>query len=653
MPHIPDFPKLKLTESKKATHLRDRLALLMLKGLDLHQQGKFNKARTIYGQVLASQPDHFDSLQLLGALLVQTNQFTEAVDYLNKASQINPNHATCFSNRGIALQELGRIDEALASYDKAISINPNYAEAYFNKGNILQVLRLVDEAIASYDKAISIDSNYIKAYCNQGYALQGLGRLDEALASYDKAISINPNYAEAYFNKGNVLQVLGLVDEAIASYDKAISINPNYAEAYFNKGNILQVLGLVDEAIASYDKAISINPNYAEAQYNRGISFERLGSLDNALASYDNAISINPDYVEAHSNRGNVLQEFGRLDEAHVSYSKAITINPNYSEAHWNLSLSLLLNGNFKDGWKEYEWRWKTKNFQVRDFEQPLWLGVESLKDKKILLYAEQGLGDTIQFCRYVPLVAQLGAQVILEVQPALVNLLRSLEGVHQIIQRGNLIPDFDYQCPLLSLPLAFHADLNNIPTKVPYVKTIPTKEKYWKEKLNIHNKLKIGLVWNGGFRPNQPEVWGINARRNIPLTKIANINIPEFDFISLQKGEPAESELSQTGNQYWKTNNFYNYVNELEDFSDTAALIANLDLIISVDTSTAHLSAAMGKPTWLLNRFDPCWRWLLSRNDSIWYPTLKLYRQEKMGDWDGVIQKVKLDLIKLLNSVN
>jgi hypothetical protein len=274
-----------------------------------------------------------------------------------------------------------------------------------------------------------------------------------------------------------------------------------------------------------------------------------------------------------------------------------------------------------------------------------LWLGEQSLVGKTILLHAEQGLGDTLQFCRYAPLVAQLGATVILEVQRPLFKLLQNLEGVSQLVAMGDPLPAFDYQCPLLSLPLAFNTGIESIPNQVTYITALPIQEEYWKTKLQAHQKLKVGLVWSGGFRPNHPELWSLNARRNIPLAQIAKINIPGVNFYSLQKGEPAESELLQSGNQYWDSSNFYNFVGELHDFSDTAALIANLDLIISVDTSTAHLAAAMGKPVWLLNRFDAEWRWLLDRKDSPWYPTMTLYQQERMGDWGSVIERVRRDL--------
>ncbi|MBU3560439.1 tetratricopeptide repeat protein [Polynucleobacter hallstattensis] len=663
---------------------QDSTLPLIEQAFNLHQQGKFKEAQAFYEQALTIDPNHFDVLQLLGTLFLEAGQFIKAVEFLTKALQIKPDFVEAYSNLGIALQELQRFEEALVSYNEAIRINPNYAEAYSNRGIALKELERFEEALVSYDQAISIKPDNAEAHSNRGVVLQTLQRFEEALVSYNEAIRINPNYVEAYCNRGIVLKELERFEEALVSYDTAIRIRPDYVDAYYNRGVALQDLKRFEEALISCDTAIAIKPHFAEAHSNRGIVLKELERFEEALVSFDQAIRIKPDYAEAYSNRGAALKELERFEEALVSYNKAITINPNYADAysnrgntlkllkrfdealasyhqaiaikpdyanaHWNLSLCHLLLGNFKDGWQGYEWRWKNESAislqSRRHFSQPLWLGGQSLVDKTILLHAEQGLGDTIQFCRYVSLVAQLGAKVILEVRRPLFKILQNLEGVSQLVAMGDPLPAFDYQCPLMSLPLAFNTEIESIPNQVPYIKAPPIQEEYWKTKLAAHQKLKVGLVWNGGFRPNQPELWSLNARRNIPLAQIAQINIPDINFYSLQKGEPAESELIQSGNQYWNPSNFYNFVSELDDFSDTAALIANLDLIISVDTSTAHLAAAMGKPIWLLNRFDTCWRWLVDRKDSPWYPTMTLYQQEEMGNWEGVIERVKGDLV-------
>jgi hypothetical protein len=334
-----------------------------------------------------------------------------------------------------------------------------------------------------------------------------------------------------------------------------------------------------------------------------------------------------------------------------TSYDKAIAIQPDLGEAYLNKSMDLLLNGDFEDGWPLYEWRWKNEidTPHKRNFPRALWLGAEPLRGKTILLQSEQGFGDTIQFCRYAKMVANLGARVLLEVQKPLLGLLSGLDGVNELIEAGNALPPFDYHCPLLSLPLAFKTRLNTIPSSAAYLRADDAKRLFWQERIGANTRLKVGLVWNGGIHANQLKGRSVNEYRNIPLDIFASgLNLVDADFFSLQKGEPAESEIRNQELNYWPHGNFYNFADEIKDFSDTAALIANMDLVAAVDTSTAHLAAALGKPTWILNRFDTCWRWLLDRDDSPWYPSVRLFRQEKFGDWDGVLSRVALELASL-----
>jgi hypothetical protein len=301
-----------------------------------------------------------------------------------------------------------------------------------------------------------------------------------------------------------------------------------------------------------------------------------------------------------------------------------------------------------------YEWRWKVEKQGLikRTFLQPLWLGRENIQNKTILLYAEQGLGDTIQFFRYVKLVKELGARVLLEVPKPLLGLFNGLEGVDQLIETGDAPTAFDYYCPLLSLPLVFKTILESIPES-PKFNIQKKKISYWENKLGISKKLRVGLVWNGGFRPNLSHSWETNERRNLPFDQLNCLKNVDVEFISLQKGEPAETEFRQKIASEWYGPHIKDFVNELIDFSDTAALVMNLDLVIAVDTSTAHLAASLGKPVWLLNRFDTCWRWLLDRDDSPWYPSIKIYRQPSLGDWDSVIKRVRQDLIEYSNNCN
>ena len=520
---------------------------------------------------------------------------------------------------GVQLHRQGKLQEAQRIYDQALNMDPHHAQAWHLSGVV----------------ALQRDE---PAVCIQRIAM---------------AISLNPRDASMYYNQAMALERLQLKEEAIASYDKAIAIQPNDVKAYINRGAILKAIGKLDEAISSYNSAIAVKPNSAEAYSNRGNALAEARRWMEALESYDIAISLNPTNVQAHINRANTMLSLHRLDEAILGYKAAISLEPNNALANWNLSHTLLLKGDYARGWELYEWRWKygehTKH--RRHFEVPFWQGVEKIDGRKILLYAEQGLGDTIQFFRYVKLVKQLGATILLEVPKPLVSLLKGSEYVDVLIEIGESGPAFDFHCPFMSLPMVFGTKITSIPMSSSYLRADQVKAQYWKAKLNEKNRLKVGVVWNGGFRPDQPEVWATNERRNIPLDVFAKgLNFLDADFFSLQKGDPAESEIRDRELQYWPNGNFHNYASELNDFSDTAALIENLDIVLSVDTSTAHLAAAMGKPTWILNRYDTCWRWLLDRDDSPWYESVKLYRQSADSLWEPVLKHAANDLTRLCN---
>ena len=549
--------------------------MLVQQGLNLHQRGNLNDAQNIYEQILSIQENNFDALQLLGALFAQVKKYPQAIKFLSKAIIVDPNHAGCFSNLGISFQKLRRLEEALSSYDKAISLQADYAEAYSNRGAVLQELKRFDEALSSYDKAISIKGDYAEAFNSRGTVLEELKRLEEALSSYHKAISINKDFTESYYNRGNVLHKLKRLEEALSSYDKSISLHEDYAEAY--------------------------------------------------------------------SNRGTVLEELKRLDEALSSYEKAISINKDYAEAYWNSSICYLLAGNFNEGWARYEWRWQSKSISktagIRKFSQPLWLGTEVLKDQTIFLYAEQGLGDTIQFSRYVSLVAGLGAKVVLEVQPSLVKLLSYLEGISQIISKGDKLPNFDYQCPLMSLPLAFKTELKTIPSVSKNISTDEKKVEKWQAILGEKTKPRVGIVWSGAVNHKN------DLQRSLKLSQLITHLPSDYEYLSLQK------EISDVDKEVLiECCKIKHFGDDLKDFTDTAALCELIDIVISVDTSVAHLAGTLGKNTWILLPYSPDWRWLLDRNDSPWYSSVKLYRQEKINDWESVLVNIESDLKKLLN---
>ncbi len=619
-------------------------------GIALKGLRKFEEALEIFNKAIALGYQFVDTYNEKGVILYELKRMNEALEAFDKAIVIDSKNALAYNNRGTTLIKLKRLDEALLSCDKAIQINPQNPEAYNNRGVVLHELSRLDEALSSFERAIELDQKYAEAFFNRGNVLKDCYRLDEALLNYDLALEINPQNPLAYCNRGVVLHDLLRLEESLASFDKAVASNQEYAEAFFNRGNALKDSYRLDEALLSYDKAICLKTSYEDAYVNRGVVLLWLLRLDEALLNYDLVIEINPQNPEAHGNKGVVLHDLMKLDDALSSFDKAIALDQNYADPVWNKSLVRLIKGEYEEGWKLYEWRWKTNALQSakRNYVEKLWLGDESLIGKTILIYPEQGLGDFIHFSRYVPMLVEQGARVILEVPKALVRVMETLPCTVTIVESGNELPSFDMQCPIMSLPLAFKTTVETIPANIPYLFANPAKKPNWEKRLLESSALRVGLVWSGGFRPNQPEVWSINERRNIPLAKLEPLKIPGIDFYSLQKGDDAVEQIHTLVKSGWNGPEIIDYSNEFEDFEDTAALIDNLDLIIAVDTSTAHLAGAMGKPVWLLNRFDTDWRWFIDKEYSPWYPTIKIFRQPKFGDWDAVVSDVKDALAKL-----
>lgn len=617
------------------------LAPNIQEAIALHQRGALGPAEEIYRKILAIEPKSADALHLLGVISYQAGSYDASLDLINRAIELNPHEAAFYCNKGNALKELRQLHLALHNYDKSIKIKPDYSEAYSNRGNTLRELKKLDAAIASYDKAIGLNPDYAEAYSNKGNALYEQNKFDAAIAIYDKAISLSPGFAEAHYNRGLALQELRQYSAAVASYERAIDLRSDYAEAFSNRGSALKQLDRPDAAIISYTKAISLRPDYAEAYYNRGLALQELRQLAAAVDDYDKAISLRPDYAQAYSNRGNALKELRRLAAAIVSYERAISLKPDFAEANWNKSLLFLLNGNFEDGWTLYEWRWKVErsNEIKRNFSKPLMLVGDTRLNGFALLHAEQGLGDTIQFCRYVEMVAGLGAKVILEVQKPLLRLLKDLPGVWSLIAKGDPLPEFDFHCPLLSLPLAFKTDLESIPCATSYLKAEPQRVAYWMERLKS-DKFKVGIAWQGGQSK-------IDIGRSFDIRLFRKIaSLPNIQLISLQKN---------FGSEQLKSLPVGMAVTDLgEDldadgaFLDTAAVMMSLDLVITSDTAIAHLAGALGVKVWVALKFVPDWRWMLERSDSPWYPSMTLYRQQSIGDWKAAFDAIEHDLKQL-----
>ena len=486
---------------------------------------------------------------------------------------------------------------------------------------------------------MAIKPDYADALNNRGITLQELKRFDEALASYDRVLAIKPDYAEALNNRGNTLQELKRFDEALASYDRALAIKPDYAEAHSNRGNTLQELKRLDEALASYDRALAIKPDYAEALNNRGNSLQDLKRLNEALASYDRALAIKPDYAEAFNNRGNTLQELKRLDEALASYDRALAIKPDYADALNNRGITRLLSGHFQEGWVDYEWRWQTKDFSTRrpKLDAPDWQG-EDIAGRSILVFTEQGMGDVIQFARFLPLLARRGAKVTFGPPANLIRLLRPLGTQIELVGSLKSGKTYDFQCALMSLPLWFGTDLNSIPAQIPYLKPEADLAARWSRRIGDQG-FKIGIAWQGN------PVGKIDQGRSYPLSELVPLaRMPGVRLISLQKYHgldqlghlPSDVTVETLGDDF---------DGGQDAFIDTAAVMSHLDLIITSDTSIAHLAGTLGRRTWVALQYVPDWRWLLDRDDSPWYPSLRLFRQETHGDWKGVFSRMEKKL--------
>jgi tetratricopeptide (TPR) repeat protein len=555
-----------------------------------------HEAEQIYQQILAQQPEHLDATHNLGVIASQVGRYDHAVDLIRRAITLKPDLAEAHSNLGNALKNRGLLDDAIAAYRQAIALRPNYAEAHSNLGSALREKGQLDDAIAAYCQAIVLRPDYTEAHNNLGNALRDRGQLDEAIAAYRQAIALMPHYVEAYNNLGAALAGNGQFDEAVAAFRQAIALRPDLPEAHSNLGNALRDNDQLNDAIAAYHQAIALRPNYAEALTNLGIS----------------------------------LADKGELDDAIIAYRRAIQLKPDAADIHWDLAFLLLSMGRFAEGWEEFEWRLKDETKRLRrDFSAPQWNG-EALAGKTLLLHAEGGFGDAFQFVRYVPLLRGRAAKMILECDSALVRLFSDLPGIDEIIARGQALPAFDYHIPLQSLPRLFKTDLTNIPNAVPYLKVQPENQASWKARVKNDGRLKVGLVWAGSPRAKISD-----DLRTRGLDVFAPLGqMPNVRFFSLQKGP--ESNLARPPGL-----EMTDFTRDLNDFADTAALIENLDLVISVDTSVAHLAGALAKPVWVLIPFSSDFRWLMDRTDSPWYPTMRLFRQKQRNDWQGVVAEM------------
>ena len=608
------------------------------RGNVLHELKRYDEALASYNAALNIRPDDAPTLNNRGLVLQALDRSEEALDSYDKAIAINPNYAAALNNRGGALHALKGFDEAVASYDRAISLEPNYVAALSNRGVCLNGLKRFDEAIVSCDRAITIDSTYPQAHFVRGSALVELSRIEEGLACYDNAIALKPDFPEAFNGRSMVFYQLKLYDDALTNSDKAIAIKPDFAEALNNRGVILYDLKRFDEALASYNKAIVCKPDFAEAFNNRGIILLALSRFDESLASYCRAIEIKPNYPEAFSNIALCLHALKRFDEALVSFDRAIALNPNYADGYKNRAFTKLLIGRYNDGWSDYEWRWSSKDFPSKPPSTgvPLWHD-EDLTGRHLLVFAEQGLGDVIQFVRYLPMLAERNCRVSFLTTRRLIRLLRKSMPQIEFVNNFKQAENIDYQISIMSLPHRFNTELDTIPKSFFYLKSEPDLEARWKTRIGLGN-FNIGIAWQGS-----PE-GKIDDGRSIPLSAFVPLSrIPGVRLISLQKKFGLD-QLQQLPRDV-KIETFDDLDEGADGFIDTAALMSSLDLIITSDTSIAHLAGALGRPTWVVLKHVPDWRWLLDREDSPWYPTVRLFRQMEPGSGRSAFDKVEAEL--------
>lgn len=583
-------------------------AELMAQALQHHQQGKLDLAASRCNLVLKTDPQHFDALHFLAVLRALQGRPSKALELIDAALEIVPSSASAWSNRGLILARLGCSEEALSSYDKAIAIEPNLGDALENRGRLLFRLSRLEEAVADYDRVIATRPRSLDALCDRGDALGRLGRPAEALASYDRALAIKSECVEALCNRGNVLVDLRRYEDALASFDKVIALALGNVEAWRNRGSVLLDLRDPEEALASFDRAIALAGDDAEAFDHRGTALVELNRLPQALASYDRAIA---------------------LDQGSAA------------DAMFHRGMTSLLMGDFAAGWTGFERRFERRNAERRKFDAPVphWRG-EALNGKRLIVYEEQGLGDIIQFARYLPLLAAQGAEVSFQLRPALHRLLRSLGPDIRLIGAPLENEAFDYQCALMSLPHVTGTRLDSIPADGPYLRAEESLSELWRRRF-AGPGLFVGIAWQGNPQSR------IDIGRSIPLQRFAPLaEVPGVRLISLQKTHGLDQLAHLPAGMAVETLG-PSFDGGPDAFIDTAAAMMGLDLIVTSDTSIAHLAGALGRPVWLALKLVPDWRWLLERADSPWYPSMTLYRQRVRNDWNEVFARMAADLVR------
>ncbi|MBF0346513.1 MAG: tetratricopeptide repeat protein [Magnetococcales bacterium] len=607
--------------------------------VEFHGSGNLTEAARSYQLVLRHVPDHTEAMNNLGMILHDQGQWSQAIALYRHALTLKPGFAEVMNNLGTVLHQQGVHEEAHDLFRAALQIRPEYVAARFNLALLLRDMKRPGEALAQLSHAMQHQPHHPEIRFLLGSLCQQLNQRAQAIQHYQSLLTLHPHHPRAHNNLGQLHLESGHTREAIDHLEKAVDLQPNLPEAWNNLGIAWDLHGERDRALAYCNRALQLNPNLSEAYNTCGNILQKQGKYNQAKDQYQEALRLRPDFVEAYCNLGGCLHQLGRLDEALAMLEHALSLCPDHPSSHYNESLIRLLQGDFALGWKKFEWRWQSRDFRAHGHAQPLWDGTPQ-PNSSLLIHCEQGFGDSIQFIRYLPRVRTQVKQIILLCPEPLVRLFRSLPGIDILNSRSDSIPPCDCQAPLMSLPYLLQTTPGTIPCPIPYLHADPALMQSFHDRMGSRDRLRIGLAWRGNPRQKN------DGNRSMDFKTMARLfNIPGCTFFNLQKEADANDRLF-----FAEGNHTFDFTDELIDFAATAALITQLDLIISVDTSVIHLAGALGRPGWVLLTAVPDWRWLLKRPDSPWYPSLRLIRQTATGDWEGVINTVEEKLKSVLS---
>ena len=601
-----------------------------------HRDGRLDDAERGYRATLDGNPAHVDALHLLGVLRHQQGQHAEAAELVRRAVNLRPEDAALQLNLGNALKALGQIDDAIEQFRNALTLAPSFPMAHYNLGNAYASVGRHEDAADAFEKSLRLQPNDASSHNNLGNALHALGRHTEAIASFQRALELRPGHAGALNNMGMSLNALDRADEAIPRFQAALAAEPRFVAAHFNLANTLDATGRHAEAVASFQAALALQPNLPPTIFGLGNALAALGRHAQALPYLERAVGLDPQFALAWLSLGTAHQALGAHAAAVRAFDQALRLRPDLASAHMNRALAWLALRDFARGLPEYEWRLQTTAQPVIQ-TLPRWHG-EPIEQRTLLVHAEQGFGDTLQFVRLVPLAAQRAARVVLEVQPQLLPLLAPAAQAWRVtlIAQGTPRPAADLQCPLLSLPLALGTTYDTIPDRTPYLSAPPAYGRKWRGSLGGHAKRKIGIAWSGRIQQNET--------RSMPLAALAPLFALEgIDWIVLQPELSAEEHAALDAHPHAAS--IHRFDKRIGDFADTAAIIERLDAVVSIDTSIAHLAGALKKPLWLMLPFAADWRWFVGEARSPWYPGATLLRQPQPGAWGDVVEAVANEL--------